>query len=64
MFSDVHSGHARMGAELRTETPYPFELRILAASMVPLLLAHGLEFVQRRRQPFQSTIVRDEIEME
>jgi hypothetical protein len=36
-----------------TESPRP-----------PLRMAHGLEFVKRRSQPFQSTIVSDEVEME
>jgi hypothetical protein len=30
----------------------------------PLRMAGGFEFVQRRGQPFQPAIVRDEVEME
>jgi hypothetical protein len=32
--------------------------------MKPLRMTHGLEFVQRRGQPFQSAIVSDHVEME
>ena len=37
---------------------------VVVDKQTQLKMSHGLEFVERRGQPFQSTIVSDEVEME